>query len=124
MDRARLRDHLLAAHLAGAVATSRAHNLKAIRQLLLDEGEGDTDWLGVRPAREHSFYDVLRIVAERAGINADPAQTEGTDTIDVELSLDGIEATAARLAKAARDRQRVFAGTGHPIGVSGIYGPV
>jgi hypothetical protein len=124
MDRERLREHLLAAGLAGAVATSRADNLKAIRQLLLDEGEPATDWLGVRPGREYTFYDVLRSVSERAGVNADAAQTEGADAIDVELTLAAIEAAATRLAKAARARERVFAATGHPIGVSAIYGPV
>lgn len=121
MDRAKLRGHLLATRLAGAVATSRAVNLQAIRQLLLDD---DDDWLGVRPARDYSFYDVLRVMAERAGVHPDPAHTEGPDSIDPELTLDGIEATAVRLAKAARGKERVFAGTGHPIGVSGIYGPV
>jgi hypothetical protein len=124
MDRAALREHLIAARLAGDVATSRAENLKAIRQLLLNQGLTDTDWLGVQPARDYTFYDVLRIVASRAGINPDAARTEGADRIDTELTLEAIEATAARLSKAARNKERVFAGTGHPIGVSGMYGPV
>lgn len=123
MDRPRLREHLIVSHLAGLVATSRADNLKAIRQLLVTD-DVDNGWLGVLPARHYSFYDVLRLVSERCGIHADPAVSEGTDSIDPDLTLDAIEATGARLAQAARRKERVFAGTGHPIGVSGIYGPV
>lgn len=122
MDRADLRERLLASRLAGAVATSRADNLKAIRRLLLQD-PGD-DWFGLTPERDYSFYDVLRILADRCGVHADPARTEGPDTIDVELTLEAVAAMGVRLRKAARGRERVFAGTGHPIGVSGIYGPV
>lgn len=121
MHRSDLREHLLTSRLAGAVATSRAENLQAIRQLLLG---GADDWLGVRRQHDYTVYDVLRVMAQRCGVHPDPAKTDGPDSIDVELTLDAIDATAARLAAAARGKERVFAGTGHPIGVSGIYGPV
>lgn len=118
-----LREHLLASRLAGSVATSRADNLKAIRLLLL-AAPADDAWMGVRPAREYSFYEVLRVMSERCGVLADPAVTEGPDRIDPELTIAAIDAMATRLAHAARRKERVFAGTGHPIGVSGIYPPV
>lgn len=121
MDRDALRKHLTASRLAGAVATGRATNLKAIRQLLLNT---DDDWFGLTPRRDYSFYEVLRILSERCGVYADPALTEGADRIDPELTLAAIDASATRLAQAARGKESVFAGTGHPIGVSGIYGPV
>lgn len=116
-----LREHLISAHLAGAVGTSRATNLKAIRQLLLDT---DDDWFGLTPRRDYSFYEVLRILSERCGVHPDPAYIEGPDRIDPELTLNALDATAVRLSQAARGKESVFAGTGHPIGVSGIYGPV
>jgi hypothetical protein len=118
-----LREHLVAARIAGAVATSRADNLQSIRQLLLADLTDDA-WLGVRPARDYSFYDVLRFVAQRCGVIADAGVTEGPDRIDPDLTIAAVDAMAVRLARAARRKERVFAGTGHPIGVSGIYGPV
>ncbi|MEO6715055.1 MAG: phosphatase [Mycobacteriales bacterium] len=122
MNTADLREYLVAARIAGPVATSRADNLQAIRHLLLGDATND-GWLGVRPARDYSFYDVLRIVSDRTGIIADPAVTEGPDRIDPDLTLEAVELVGRRLAQAARGRERVFAGTGHPIGVSAIFGP-
>jgi hypothetical protein len=118
-----LREHLVTTRIAGETATGRCDNLQSIRQLLLADITDDA-WLGVTPAREYTFYDVLRMVAEHCGVIPDAAVTEGPDQIDPDLTVRAVEGMATRLATAAHRKERVFAGTGHPIGVSGIYRPV
>jgi hypothetical protein len=118
---AALREHLIASRIAGDVATPRHSNVGNMRRLVRGEPYA---WLGVRPEREYSFEDLLQIMVDRCGINPDPAYADGPDTIDPELTLDGLDAMGDRLAKAARNREQVFVATGHPSGVMAIHMPV
>lgn len=116
-----LREHLVTSRIAGDVATPRQSNIGNIRRLVAGEPYA---WLGVRPERDYTFEDLLGIMVERCGIGVDPAYGEGPDTIDPDLTLDALDAMARRLAKAARNRERVFVATGHPSGVLAIHMPV
>jgi hypothetical protein len=115
-----LRDHLVAARIAGDVDTPRENNLRAMRRLA--DGE-ERAWFGLAP-RPLPFTEVLALMAERAGVHPDPAYGTGPDTIDPDRTLDRLEAMADRLARAARDRERVFLATGHPAGLLAIHLPV
>lgn len=113
-------EHLVAARIAGDVATPRENNLRNMRRL----AAGDEDvWFGLTP-RPMSLAEVLAVMAERAGVSPDPAHTEGGDTIDPALTLAGLEEMAERLARAARDRSAVLVATGHPAGLLAIHLPV
>jgi hypothetical protein len=121
VKRAELREHLVTARIAGDVDTPRRSNVGNIRRLIRGEPYA---WLGVRRERDYSFDDLLQIMVDRCGIGPDPAYDDGPDTIDPELTLDTLDAMSNRLAKAARNRERVFVATGHPSGVMAIHMPV
>lgn len=118
--RDRLREHLIATRIAGDVATPRDNNLRAMRRLA--DGE-DAAWFGLAP-RAVTYDEVLGVMAKRCGVVADPAHTEGQDTIDADLTLDALDAVAERLARAARDRADVVVATGHPAGLLAVHLPV
>jgi hypothetical protein len=112
-----LREHLVATRIAGDVWTPRDNNLRAMRRL----AEGDErSWFGLA-AKPVTFEQVLAVMAERAGVRADPAHTEGQDTIDPDRTIDPLDAMAERLARAARDKHDVFLATGHPAGLLAIH---
>ncbi len=112
--RTELRDHLVATRIAGDVATPRDNNLANFARLSRRE---PLSLFGLRPAGRWSYEDVLALMAERCGVVADPAYTEGPDTIDPDRTLDRLDAMADRIAAAARRRERVVVATGHPIGL-------
>ncbi|WP_256103248.1 phosphatase [Streptomyces sp. ODS05-4] len=111
-SRAALLDHLVRSRIAGNVATPRDNNLSHYRKL----ANGDRHyWLGLELGeRWNDEQDVLAVMAERCGVNDDPAHRTGQDTIDPELTVAALDRMAARLAKAAEDGQRVLFATGHP----------
>ncbi|MEE1753729.1 phosphatase [Streptomyces sp. SP18CS02] len=111
-SRAALVEHLVRTRIAGDVATPRDNNLSHYRKL----ANGDRHyWLGLELGdRWTDEQDVLAVMAERCGVNDDPAHRTGQDTIDPELTVDGLERMAARLRKAAEGGQRVLFATGHP----------
>ena len=115
-----MRDHLLAARIAGDVATPRENNVRAMHRLA--DGD-DRAWFGLAP-RPVSFADVLAVMAQRCGVSPDPDRTEGGDTIDPDRTLERLDAMAGRLAAAARTRARVVLATGHPAGLLAIHLPV
>jgi hypothetical protein len=115
-----VREHLLASRIAGDVATPRQSNVRNMRRLA--EGE-EAVWFGLAP-RPLTYEQILATMAERCGISPDPEHTEGADTIDVDRTLERLDAMAERLARAARDRVDVFVATGHPSGVLAIHLPV
>lgn len=121
MNRADLRRHLVESRIAGEVETPRRSNVGNIRRLIRAEPYA---WLGIRAARDYTFEDVLQIMVERCGISPDPAYADGPDTIDADLTLAALDEMGERLAKAARNRERVFVATGHPSGVMAIHMPV
>ncbi len=115
-----MRDHLVAARIAGDVATPRQSNVRNMRRL----AEGDPDvWFGLTP-RPLSFQDVLDVMHARAGTSPNAAHEAGADTIDPDKTIERLDAMAERLKKAARDREDVFVATGHPAGVLAIHLPV
>ncbi|WP_328720139.1 phosphatase [Streptomyces sp. NBC_00247] len=113
-----LRAHLLAARLAGPVATSRENSLRSYR--LFAAGDPRVT-LGVRPEGVWGAGEVLGLMAERCGVSADPGRVTGGDTIDPERTLARLDAFAARLAEAAARRAPVLFGTGHPERLIGFY---
>ena len=113
-----LREHLLAARIAGDVATPRDDNLRNARRM--SEGLEKYDF-GLRPRRDWSYEEVVACMARRCGIDPDLERTEGPDTIDVDLTLAQLERWRDRLAKAAAAQERVLLATGHPTGVLAIH---
>ncbi|MEU6399347.1 phosphatase [Streptomyces cinnamoneus] len=118
-SRAELVDHLVRTRIAGQVATPRENNLSHYRKL----ANGDRHyWLGLELGdRWTDEQDVLAVMAERCGVVDDPAFRFGQDTIDPELTVAGLDRLAARLRKAAADRQSVLFATGHPGGLLDVH---
>ncbi|WP_329456365.1 phosphatase [Streptomyces sp. NBC_01497] len=114
-----LRAHLLAARLAGPVATSREASLLAYR---LFAARDPRVTLGLAPERGWQERDLLRLMADRCGVSADPRQVTGADVIDPERTLDALDAFARRLAAAVSRGAAVLFGTGHPDRLLGFYG--
>lgn len=116
--REELRAHLLTHRIAGSVATPREDNLRKYAMFV----ERDPYHLfGLEPARVWTMADVLKLMAEKAGVSPDPAHRSGQDTIDVELTLDALERFADRLGVAAERRQRVLLATGHPTTLLAVH---
>jgi len=65
--------------------------------------------------------EVLRLMAEAAGSNHDPAALDGPTSVDPDVVLDNCEAAGTRLAAAAERGERVLLATGHPAGVILLY---
>ncbi|MCZ9341304.1 phosphatase, partial [Streptomyces sp. TRM76130] len=113
-----LRAHLLAARLAGVVATARETSLRSYR---LFEARDPRVLLGLDPAGAWRMRDVLALMAEKCGVSADPRCVAGPDVIDPERTLAALDAFADRLAEAARRGAAVVLGTGHPHRLLGFY---
>ncbi|MEW5356756.1 phosphatase [Streptomyces sp. 16-176A] len=117
-SRDRLRDHLLAARLAGPVATTREASLRSYR---LFAARDPRALLGIDPEREWRQPDLIELMAEKCGVSADPEHTFGHDVIDPDLTLAALDAFADRLREIARRRAPVLLGTGHPHRLLGFY---
>ncbi|MFF0483934.1 phosphatase [Streptomyces sp. NPDC004435] len=113
-----LRAHLLAAGLAGTVATSREESLRSYR---LFAARDPRVTLGLVPAGGWDEAELLRLMAEKCGVSGDPAHRSGPDVIDPERTLSGLDAFAGRLASVAARRAPVLFGTGHPHRLLGFY---
>lgn len=113
-----LRAHLLAARLAGPVATSREESLRSYR---LFAARDPRVMLGLDPEWGWGEGDLLRLMADKCGVSADPAHVSGPDVIDPERTVAALEAFAARLREAAQARSPVLFGTGHPHRLLGFY---
>jgi len=113
LDRARVRAQLVASRIAGQVATTRENNLANYRRM----SDREPLYLfGLRPTGTWTPAEVLALMADRAGVAADPGHRHGQDTIDPDRTLDRIDALADRLALAASRHERVLVATGHPVG--------
>jgi hypothetical protein len=113
-----LMDYLVSARLSGDVATPRAsnhHNAKAFVQGV------DVYQFGLRPVAEWSFEDVLGVMAERVGIDPDPARDTGADVIDPGLTAQALARLRERVRLAIEKRQRVLLGSGHPAGIIEVH---
>ncbi|MGR6971948.1 phosphatase [Streptomyces cynarae] len=113
-----LRAHLLAARLAGPVATSREESLRSYR---LFAARDPRALIGLDPEWTWSSEDLIELMADKCGVSADPRYVSGHDVIDPERTLEGLEAFAERVARAARRREAVLLGTGHPHRLLGFY---
>ncbi|QGV79232.1 phosphatase [Streptomyces ficellus] len=113
-----LRAHLLAARLAGPVATSREDSLRSYR---LFAARDPRVTLGLDPQWAWGERDLLRLMADKCGVSGDPAYRSGPDVIDPERTLRALGAFAGRLAAVARRRAPVLIGTGHPHRLLGFY---
>lgn len=117
-SRTELRDHLIRSRIAGEVATSRENNLANFGRM---SARDPLYLFGLDPVGSWSPAEVLELMAERVGVRPEPGYTSGIDTIDPDLTLDRLDAMAARLAAAGRRRERVIVATGHPGGVGAIH---
>jgi hypothetical protein len=98
ITRDELREQLVRTHIAGTVATPRQGNLRNYRKM----AAGDPDYLFGLELKERTPGEVLALMAERCGVNSDPGFFYGDDTIDPDLTIDALDAMAARLAPAGR----------------------
>lgn len=113
-----LRAHLLAARLAGSVATLREESLRSYRLF----AERDPQYLiGLDPQGSWTPCELLRLMAQRCGVSPDPGHRAGHDVIDPDRTVAALDAFAHRIAAAARDRAPVLLGTGHPQRLLGFY---
>ncbi|MET9604598.1 phosphatase [Streptomyces sp. NPDC006512] len=106
-----LRAHLLAARLAGPVATTREESLRSYR---LFAARDPRVLLGLDPERVWDEGALLGLMAAKCGVSADPAHVSGPDVIDPERTVAALEAFAQRLGAVAGARAPVLFGTGHP----------
>ncbi|MFF1839942.1 phosphatase [Streptomyces sp. NPDC058231] len=113
-----LRAHLLAARLAGPVATAREVSLRSYR---LFAARDPRVMLGLDPEWGWEESDLLRLMADKCGVSDDPAHVSGPDVIDPERTLAGLDAFAERLSSVADRRAPVLFGTGHPHRLLGFY---
>lgn len=91
-----LRAHLLAARLAGPVATTREESLRSYR---LFAARDPRVTLGLDPESDWSERDLIALMADRCGVSADPGHVSGPDVIDPERTLSGLGAFAERLGR-------------------------
>ncbi|WP_328537387.1 phosphatase [Streptomyces sp. NBC_00344] len=113
-----LRAHLLAARLAGPVATARETSLRSYR---LFAARDPRVTLGLDPEQCWDEGDLLRLMARKCGVSGDPRHVSGPDVIDPERTLAALDAFADRLAAAVVRRAAVLFGTGHPHRLLGFY---
>ncbi|MFF0227971.1 phosphatase [Streptomyces sp. NPDC004629] len=113
-----LRAHLLAARLAGPVATSREESLRSYR---LFAARDPRVLIGIDPELTWGQRELIELMARRCGVSADPRHTSGHDVIDPELTLAALDVFAERIGVAARRGTPVLFGTGHPHRLLGFY---
>jgi hypothetical protein len=113
-----LRAHLLAARLAGPVATLREKSLRSYRLFAAGDPRAT---LGLDPERSWTEPDLLRLMADRCGVSPDPRHTSGQDVIDPDRTIAALDAFARRLKRAALCREPILLGTGHPHRLHGFY---
>jgi hypothetical protein len=110
--------HLVAARIAGEVATPRASNLANITKML---DRAPDYWFGVELDRAWSFDEVLAVLAARVGIDPDPRRGDGADRISVPVCLDGLDAATALIAEVVGAGGRLLFATGHPTGILALH---
>jgi hypothetical protein len=113
-----LRAHLLAARLAGPVATSREESLRSYR---LFAARDPRVLIGLDPEWAWGQRDLIGLMADKCGVSADPKCVSGQDVIDPERTLAALDAFADRIAAAAERGAPVLIGTGHPHRLLGFY---
>ncbi|MFF8975144.1 phosphatase [Streptomyces sp. NPDC014995] len=118
LSTAALRAHLVAAGLAGVVATSREESLRSYR---LFAARDPRVLLGLDPEWTWGVRDLVALMADKCGVSADLGEVSGHDVIDPERTLAALDAFAERLAMVAQRGGAVLLGTGHPHRLLGFY---
>ncbi|WP_328439224.1 phosphatase [Streptomyces sp. NBC_00444] len=113
-----LRAHLLAARLAGVVATSREESLRSYR---LFAARDPRVLIGIDPEWAWGVRELVGLMAEKCGVSDDLGCVDGPDVIDPELTLDALDAFADRIGAVAERGAPVLFGTGHPHRLLGFY---
>jgi hypothetical protein len=113
-----LRAHLVAARLAGRVATPREKALRSYRGFAARDPRVT---LGLDPEGVWGTGELLELMAQRCGVSPDPGYAEGDDTIDPDCTVAALDAFAERLRQVVRERAPVLLGTGHPHRLHGFY---
>jgi len=113
-----VRAHLLAARLAGPVATSREESLRSYR---LFAARDPRALIGLDPEWTWGQLDLIELMADKCGVSSDPCHTSGNDVIDPERTLTALDAFAERLSAVAQRGAPVLLGTGHPHRLLGFY---
>ncbi|MCB5911357.1 phosphatase [Streptomyces pinistramenti] len=113
-----LRAHLIAARLAGTIATPREKSLGRYR---LFAERDPRALLGLDPERDWPVGEVLRLMGRKCGVSADPALRSGPDVIDPDRTIAGLDAFADRIGAAVARRAPVLIGTGHPHRLLDFY---
>jgi len=107
-------NYLREALLAGDVETTRSSNHANATAF----AEGHEAYLfGLPPLKTWTLPQVLAVMAERVGIDADPERSTGTDVIDPYKTIRALERMRDRLRLAADRHERVIVATGHPAGM-------
>src|SRR5260221_485492 len=95
-----LRVHLLTHRIAGSVATPREDNLRKYAMFV----ERDPYHLfGLEPERVWTMADVIKLMAARCGVSADPAFRSVHDHIDVDVTLAALDPFTDRAKTAAAE---------------------
>ncbi|MFE1841833.1 phosphatase [Streptomyces sviceus] len=113
-----LRAHLLAARLAGPVATSREESLRSYR---LFAARDPRVLIGIDPEGSWNEQDLIDLMADKCGVSGNPQHRTGCDVIDPDRTLVALDAFAERLAAVAQRSGAVLLGTGHPHRLLGFY---
>jgi hypothetical protein len=117
------REELLAGLRAGKAAGVAAHPLDNVRrniELLIQQDPDKLFAMTEMPGR-FGFDEILDLVEAEAGVPIDRSARSGPVHIAAEPVLAASEALGERLARAARDRERVVVATGHPHGLDVLY---
>jgi len=117
-SRGELRDQLVAARIAGDVATSREDNLAKYAMFVARQPGA---MFGLEPRGPWGMSDVLGMMGARVGVSTDPAYLRGPDRIDPDLTIDGLDRLAAAVSQVARPGARVMVATGHPAGLLPVH---
>jgi hypothetical protein len=116
--RSRLREQLISARIAGAVATPREANLRSYRNFA---SERTYHRFGLTSSRPWTAEEVLEVMVRRCGVDPDPDHQFGADTIDPDLTLAALDAAAQLLAQTAAAGGSVLLATGHPAGLLEVH---
>jgi histidinol phosphate phosphatase hisN-like protein len=118
-DRQELADALLQGRIAGTVTSHDRHNVRW-KVARLVEGDPDLQF-GLTGLQGPTAREVLAMVGDEAGFDADPLLRDDPVPIDPWKVLASLEAAGRRLALAAERGERVIAATGHPVGLILLY---
>jgi hypothetical protein len=117
-ERSTLRAALVDSGAAGLNSHDRPNVLWKIKRLC--DGDPDSQF-GLTGVSDMAPSEVLRLVAEAGGIDADPSARHGPVRVDPNRVLDAFERIGDRLRQAADRGERVLLATGHPTGLPLLY---